>query len=106
MNLFYQCEHCEYYIQHYNITQGRICKVNCGYCKYRDKEKKASLRDCKYFKQINKEEKDKQNQEYFQQYEKHIFKILHRIEKSLKCFKLYLNKNQDCQKLDTSLIEE
>lgn len=56
MKAFYRCEHCQHYIQHYNISEERIWKVGCGHCKCRDKDLKPSLRDCKYFKPINEQE--------------------------------------------------
>ena len=97
--VFYQCEHCEHYIQHYNISEERIWKVGCGHCKCRDKDLKPSLRDCKYFKPINE-------QEVIEQKQQHSLEVLKEVEMTLKHLKLYLNKNQNGPKVDKCLIKK
>ena len=80
MKLFYQCEQCEYYIQHYSISEGRIWKVYCGHCKFNNKKKISSLRECVYFKPISEEEQNKQK-------EQHILGVFKQINISLKYLK-------------------
>ncbi len=93
---FYQCEHCVYFTQHYNISDDRIYKVGCGHCKCKDKDLKPSLRDCKFFKQELEEDTRKEKEE-------HCLKVLKEVEATIKYLKLYLNKNEECQKVDTCL---
>lgn len=93
---FYQCEHCLHYVQHYNISEDRIYKVACGHCKCKDKNLKPSLRDCRFFEQRVEENENKEIHE-------NVLNILKQVEKTIKYFKLYLNKNQDGQKIDNCL---
>ena len=99
VKLFYQCEHCVHYIQHYNISEDRIYKVGCGHCKCRDKNLKPSLRDCKYFTQRTEKEQTKEK-------EQHSLKVLKEIEKTLKHLKLYLNRREQEQKIDSCLKDK
>lgn len=103
---FYQCEHCIYYTPYYNICGDRIWRVSCGHCSFRKKYIKLSLRDCKHFELLPEHEKVKQKGELVENYEKYICGTLHRIEKAVKYLKIYLNKDEDEQKLDNCLLED
>ena len=103
---FYQCEHCVYYTPYYNICENRIWRVSCGHCDFRKKTMKISLRNCQYFQLLTDSEKAKQRCEQIENCEKYLCDTLHRIEKTIKSFKIYLNKDDDVQKLDDCLMED
>ncbi|MBQ8522960.1 MAG: hypothetical protein IJ458_04845 [Clostridia bacterium] len=103
---FYQCEHCVYYTPYYNICDDRICKLYCGHCEFKNKYIRPSLRDCKDFKLLTESEKVKQKQEQILDYEKYLCDTLHKMEKSIKSFSVYLNKNKDIQILDKCIMED
>ena len=102
---FYQCEHCIYYTPYYNICESGIYKVYCGHCDFRNRAVKPSLRDCQHFKLLNENEKIEQKREIIENYEKYLCESLHKIEKSIKSFKLYINKDEQNQKVDNFLKE-
>ena len=103
---FYQCEHCVYYTPYYNICEERIWKVNCGYCSYNKKCVKPSLRDCKNFKYLSKGNKVKQMKDEIKDYQKYLCDTLRRVEKSIKSFMLYLDKDKANLKLDKYLKDD
>ena len=70
--------------------------MGCGHCKCKDKDLKPSLRDCKFFKQELEEDTRKEKEE-------HCLKVLKEVETTIKYLKLYLNKNEESQKVDTCL---
>lgn len=102
---FYKCEHCVYYTSYYNICDDVIVKVHCGYCNLKTKMVKLSLRDCAEFELFASTQKEDKAREVVQTRYDDVFKKLRKIEKQLKCLKVYLNKDDTNLKIDKEMFE-
>ena len=97
--IYYQCEHCIYFNQHYGISDKMIHKVNCGHCRKTKKTIDIRKRNCQYFEELTKtfEKEQKENRALY---------VLKQVDKTLKQLKLYLYNQEQSQKVDNCILEK
>ena len=47
-----QCKNCQYFMQHYTLTDSRLIQVDCGHCIFKNpKRKRPTQNVCEHFEQ-------------------------------------------------------
>ena len=96
--IYYQCEHCIYFNQHYGIRDEVLHKVNCGHCRKTKKTIAIRKRNCQYFEELTEEIEKKQKEE-------RAIYVLKQVNKTLKQLKLYLYNKVQNQVVDDCFLE-
>ena len=96
--IYYQCEHCIHFIQHYGISDEGLHEVNCGHCRKIKKTIDIRKRNCPHFEELTKEIEKEQKEE-------RAVYVLKQVNKTLKQLKLYLYNQEQNQKVDDCLLE-
>ena len=96
--IYYQCEHCIHFLQHYVICEDMLHKTSCGHCTCRNKDLKIRQLNCQNFEELTPAKEKAQK-------EQRALYTLKQVNKTLKQLKLYLYNAEQQQTVDACVLE-